>query len=208
MEKGYTNTRVAEILKAADVSSSSFQNIFKNKDGALTELTMMVFQGQFGIAQSLMAGETSPARVYALETAVQLALTEQNENLRDIYVESYTYPVTCELISSHTSVVLQRCFGQYLPGLSQSDFYEMDIGTCGMMRAFMARKCDHYFTLDKKIQRFLEMSLTVYHVPPEEQKEILAYVASVDIRTAAGQVLDRLFAALAMENPLNREEGL
>ena len=52
------------------------------------------------------------------------------------------------------------------------------------------------------------MSLTVYHVPPEEQKEILSYVASVDICTAAKQVLDRLFATLAMENPLTREEDL
>ena len=28
LEKGYTNTKVAEILKEADVSAGSFQNIF------------------------------------------------------------------------------------------------------------------------------------------------------------------------------------
>ena len=36
LEKGYTNTRVAEVLKAADVSASTFQNIFRTKDGVLT----------------------------------------------------------------------------------------------------------------------------------------------------------------------------
>ena len=38
LEKGYTNTKVAEILKEADVSAGSFQNIFRTKDGVLTEL--------------------------------------------------------------------------------------------------------------------------------------------------------------------------
>ena len=197
---------MAEILNAADVSASSFQNIFKSKDGVLTELTVMLFQGQFGMARSLVTGNPSPAQVYALETALQLAMTELNESLRDVYVESYTYPVTCELITSHTAVELQRCFGQYLPGFAQSDFYEMDIGTNGMMRSYMARKCDHYFTLEKKIRRFLEMSLTVYHVPEKERGEILAYVESVDIRAAAGQVLNRLFETLAIPNPLEKKE--
>ena len=36
LEKGYTNTKVAEILKEADVSAGSFQNIFHTKDGVLT----------------------------------------------------------------------------------------------------------------------------------------------------------------------------
>ena len=35
LEKGYTNTKVAEILKEADVSAGSFQNIFRTKDGVL-----------------------------------------------------------------------------------------------------------------------------------------------------------------------------
>ena len=34
LEKGYTNTKVAEILKEADVSAGSFQNIFPYKKTA------------------------------------------------------------------------------------------------------------------------------------------------------------------------------
>ena len=85
---------MAEILKAADVSASSFQHLFRSKDGPLTELTMMVFQNQFGAARSLVTGDTSPAQLYALETALQLTMTELNESLRDVYVEAYTYPAT------------------------------------------------------------------------------------------------------------------
>ena len=86
LEKGCTNTKLAELMKAADVSASSFQNIFRSKDGVLTEFVGIMF----GMARELTAGAPSPAHVCAVETALQLVLTEMNENLRDLYVEAYT----------------------------------------------------------------------------------------------------------------------
>ena len=103
--------------------------------------------------------------MYAAETALQLALTEMNENLRDVYLEAYTYPETMEIICRRTAMELQAAFSAYLPEYTESDFYETDLGTGGMMRGFMARRCDQYFTLEKKIHRFLEMSLRVFRVP-------------------------------------------
>ena len=85
LEKGYTNTKVAEILKEADVSAGSFQNIFRTKDGVLTELIGMMFSRQFGAVRPLAANAPSPVYLYAVETALQLAMTELSENLRDIY---------------------------------------------------------------------------------------------------------------------------
>ena len=84
LEKGYTNTKVAEILKEADVSAGSFQNIFRTKDGVLTELIGMMFSRQFGAVRPLAANAPSPVYLYAVETALQLAMTELSENLRDI----------------------------------------------------------------------------------------------------------------------------
>ena len=80
LEKGYTNTKVAEILKEADVSAGSFQNIFRTKDGVLTELIGMMFSRQFGAVRPLAANAPSPVYLYAVETALQLALSELSEN--------------------------------------------------------------------------------------------------------------------------------
>ena len=206
LEKGYTNTRLAEILKAADVSSGSFQNIFHSKDGVLTEFIGIMFSGQFGAARNLTACAPTPAHVYAVETALQLALTELNENLRDIYVEAYTFSETVEIIHRRTATVLRESFGRYLPESTESDFYEMELGTAGMMRSFMARRCNPYFTLEKKVQRFLEMSLSVFHVPADEKSQIIAYVAKLDVRAAAKQVLDELFQSLSMQFELNQNK--
>ena len=45
-------------------------------------------------------------------------------------------------------------------------------------------------------------------LPPEEREEILAFVESQDLRSAAEQTLNRLFASLAISNPLEKpQEG-
>ena len=139
LEKGYTNTKVAEILKEADVSAGSFQNIFRTKDGVLTELIGMMFSRQFGAVRPLAANAPSPVYLYAVETALQLAVTELSENLRDIYVEAYTFPATAEIIHRSTTAELQAAFSAYLPGCAECDFYEMELGTAGMMRGYMAQ---------------------------------------------------------------------
>ena len=37
----------------------------------------------------------------------------------------------------------------------------------------MVRKCDPYFTLERKIRRFLSMSMSAFHVPGEERERII-----------------------------------
>lgn len=43
IEKGFTDTTNAEILKQAGVSNGTFYNIFKSKDGVLLELAEFMF---------------------------------------------------------------------------------------------------------------------------------------------------------------------
>ncbi len=205
LEKGYTETKVAEILKGADVSASSFQNVFHTKDGVLAELVEMMFSGQFGAVRQLIPDAPSPEYIYAVETAVQLALTEMNENLRDIYVEAYTYPATAELIHRSTAKELQAAFASRLPDFSEGDFYEIELGTAGIMRGFMVRRCDQYFTLEKKINRFLDMSLSIFRIPLEEREQIIAYVAQVNVCEAAEQVMQALFTSLSMQFELDKK---
>ena len=95
-----------------------------------------------------------PVYAYAVETAIQLTLTERNENLRDIYIEAYASPTASEYIFRNMAEELYQIFHDYQPGGTRSDFYEMEIGSAGMMRAFMTRHCDVYFALDRKIRCF------------------------------------------------------
>ena len=84
LEKGYKRTTVAEIVQKADVSNSTFQNIFRAKDGVLTELVGFMFSNQFSAARQAAGTKLPPVFVYAIETALQITLTELNENLRHL----------------------------------------------------------------------------------------------------------------------------
>ena len=84
LEKGYKQTTLAEINEKAGVSFSQFQNIFRAKDGVLTELVEFMFENQFAMARSAAGAKLPPIYVYAVETAIQMTLTELNENLREI----------------------------------------------------------------------------------------------------------------------------
>ena len=198
LEKGYTNTRMVDILREADVSSSSFQNIFGAKDGVLTAFVELMFSGQFDAARQLAADAPTPAHVYAVETALQLTLMELNENLRDIYLEAYTCPDTLSLIHRRTAAELQAAFGAYLPEATPADFLEMEVGTAGMMRAYMACRCGPDFPLERKISRFLEMSLSVFRVPEDERARIITHVATLDMYLLARRVMNALFESLSM----------
>ena len=199
IEKGFKKTTNAEILELADVTSSTFYNIFKTKDGVLLELTEFMFENQFSISEKLVGEGASPIMVYAAETALQLTLTELNENLREIYVEAYSQPHIAEYIYQNTTNQLYKIFNSYMPDCSLSDFYELEIGSAGIMRGYMSRPCDKYFTIEKKLERFIRMSLSAYNVPKEEQDKAVAYVLESDIISTANAVMKILFEALSMK---------
>lgn len=199
IEKGFKKTTNAEILELADVTSSTFYNIFKTKDGVLLELTEFMFENQFSISEKLVGEGASPIMVYAAETALQLTLTELNENLREIYVEAYSQPHIAEYIYQNTTNQLYKIFNSYMPNCSLSDFYELEIGSAGIMRGYMSRPCDKYFTIEKKLERFIRMSLSAYNVPKEEQDKAVAYVLESDIISTANAVMKIPFEALSMK---------
>lgn len=198
IEKGFRSTTMLDIIREADVSSGTFQNIFRTKDCVLSELTEFMFSNQFAVARSLGEGTLSPVSVYAVETAIQLAITEMNEHLREIYIEAYTKSDLAEYIYQKTSDELSRIFGRYNPQWTESDFYESEIGTAGMMRAFMAHPCDKYFTPKKKAIKFAAMAFAVYNVPEEERREAFGILSAMNIEETATEVMKKLFSALEM----------
>ena len=198
LEKGYKKTTMAEIVEKANVSYSSFQNIFRAKDGVLTELVAFMFSNQFAMARGAAGEHLPPVYVYAVETAIQMTLTELNENLREIYIEAYTQKEASEYIFRETAKELYGIFSSYLPELTPRDFYDMEIGSASIMRGYMTHPCDEELTLEKKLRLFLTMTLRAYHVPQEELEQVICFVEGLDIRAISERVMQELFKALAM----------
>ena len=198
LEKGYKRTTLAEIVEKANVSYSSFQNIFRAKGGVLTELVEFMFSNQFAEARSAAEADLPPVCIYAVETAIQMTLTELNENLREIYIEAYTQREASDFIFRETAKELYQLFSPYQPELTPHDFYCMEIGSASIMRGYMAHPCDDELTLEKKLRLFLTMSLRAYNVPKNDIEQAIAFVEGLDIRTISERVMQKLFKTLAM----------
>ena len=100
--------------------------------------------------------------LYAVGTAIQLHIAELTEPLRKLYVTAYTLSSTSAYLYRSTAKRLEGIFGDDLPDAEAKDFYEMEIASTGMMRSFVAVPCDMYFTVERKIARFLECALKLY----------------------------------------------
>lgn len=169
LEKGYTRTTTGEIAKAAGIGQSSFFHVFPSKEALLLELVQRMFSGQFALAGQ-HSGEQDPVLLYAVETALQLHIAELTEPLRKLYVTAYTLSSTSAYLYRSTAKRLEGIFGDDLPDAEAKDFYEMEIASTGMMRSFAAVPCDMYFTVERKIARFLECALKLYNVLPERRR--------------------------------------
>lgn len=205
LEQGYHKTTTSQILEDAQVSCSSFQNLFRNKEGVLMELVKFMFENQFSIARNVASKELPPVYVYAAETALQITLTELNENLRDIYLEAYTYPDTLTYIQQATAKELQGIFELYQPEFDEQDFLELEYGTAGLMRGYMANPCTARFTLERKLDKFVTAALRVFDVPKDEVVNVLAFIEGLDMRSLAQSVMEELFERLAMHYEFSLE---
>ena len=131
-----------------------------------------------------------------METAIQITLAEMNEKLREIYDLVYTEPALLDLVQRRTAAELPRLFGTYLPESTESDFYELEIGTSAIMRGYMVKACDETFPLERKLERFIRMSLAAFSVPEDEINRVIEAVLALDIRGIADKVMQKLFAEL------------
>ena len=199
LENGYHQTTMLQILREAKVSSSSFQNLCHRKDGVLMELVGFMYENQFGMARSVAGEALPPVYVYAAETALQITLTELNENLREIYLEAYTQERVLDYIQRATAKELYRIFGPYQPELTEQDFYELEFGSAGLMRGYMANPCTEDFTLERKLNKFVTLALRGYKVPEDELQKVLTFLAGLDMRGIAQSVMEELFRRLAMQ---------
>ena len=111
-----------------------------------------------------------------------------------------------EYIYRSTAQELKNIFGRYLPDATQSDFYELDMVSAGVMRGPMARKCDMYFTIENKLMRFLQSSLTLYSVPKQVQTQITDRVLKMNLQAYAEQIIQKMVALAQAGIPLVPEE--
>lgn len=190
LENGYEKTTTASIARAAGMAPSSFFAAFENKEELLLALVKIMFSNQFSSAENLIKAD--PVVLYGIETAIQMYIAELSEPLRELYVTAYSLPSTSEYIYESMTQKLQHIFGKYIPEAKAKDFYEIDMASAGITRAYMAKKCNLYFSIEDKIRRYLRCCYTLYQVPREQQDKAISEILQMDLKSVAEKIIGEM----------------
>ena len=198
LKQGYYETRIIDIANEANVSYNEVFRICTDKDTILSELVGLVIECQFEQTRKILNGVTEDKLlIYAFETVLQLYMAETIEHIREMYAVSYSLPRSSHAIYEVITKKLEETFSSSLPTLQTKDFYELEIATAGIMRGYIIVPCDMYFTMDRKVRRFLETTLRVFEVKKDKIEEAIEFVSKYDFKPIAHNVIDSLYVYLS-----------
>ncbi len=197
LERGYTASSLRDIAKAAGVSYGSMTFALGSKENIISELVGFVLDGQFSATSEILRGKTEDKILfYAAETTLQLYMAESSEHMRELYSLSYSLEPSCAIIYEKITGKLQDIFKERYPDFTSAEFYEKELASAGVMRNYMTRPCDIFFTMERKVKAFLENTFLIYELPRERIDEAIAFVGQFDWVMIASGVIDNMLAYL------------
>ena len=198
-EKGYEKAAMVEIAERAGVNRGSVFFAVKNKENLLRILVSYVLESMFSSSYLIVGKTDDPVLSYTVETALQLYMTESREEVRELAAVAYTLPTTSDLIYRKTAKRLFELLGAYNPEWEERDFYEHEIASGSIMRGYMAKPCDLYFTMERKMRLFLETTLAIYNVPKEKTEEAIRFLSGLDFKDIAERAIQDMLDFLKVK---------
>lgn len=61
------------------------------------------------------------------------------------------------------------------------------------MRGFLVNPCTIYFTMDRKIKRYIESIYKLFEVPKEKIEETINFINQFDMKLIANNVIETLY---------------
>lgn len=198
-EKGYKKAAMVEVADRAGVNRGSVFFAVKNKENLLRILVSYVLESMFSSSHLIVGKTDDPVLSYTVETALQLYMAESREEVRELAAVSYTLPTTSDLIYRKTAKRLFELFKPYNPEWEERDFYEHEIASGSIMRGYMTRPCDLYFTMERKMRLFLETTLAIYNVPKEKAEEAIRFLSGFHFEDIAERAIQDMLDVLKVK---------
>lgn len=208
MEKGFEKTTIADIAKMSGVPKSKILYEMKSKEDILSHLVTKLLAGVTRASDAVSTALTDDRIfIFMANEVLQIYMAEMNEDMRNLYLAGYSMPKTSEAVLRRRADILYENFGDVFPDFALKDFYELEIATIGIMRAYMSVPCDMYFSLETKTDRLLTTMLKIYDVDVVKIEETKAFVRQIDFEALARDVVDDVLLELAsMRKKENKKE--
>ena len=188
LEKGYSNTTIAAISKALEMSPGNLTFHYPTKEHMLAELVDMLCDFQWKLVEEEANEGYSSIMALCLELTTMASACEQDEVIKDFFISSYTSPMCLEIIRRNDTARAQRVFSTHRPEWTPQQFAEAEILCSGIEYATMMT-AGVPVSLETRITGALHNILGIYGIPSEIREAKIKKVFDIDYQKLAKRVL-------------------
>lgn len=205
IQKGYERTKITDIAKLSGVPKSKILYVMNSKEEILVFLVAKFLDG-VSEASDVASKKLTDDKVLILiaNEVLQLYMAEMNEDMRNLYLSGYSMPKTSEEVLKRRTDMMYDSFSETFKSFTWNDFYETEIASMGIMRAYMTVPCGIYFTIEAKAKRLVTMLLRIYKAEDEKITEALEFIEKIDFKAVAEKAVASVFNELDIKT-LNAE---
>ena len=200
IKKGFERTTIMDIARESGISKSKILYEMKSKEDILVLLVTKFLDGVTEISDAASTKLTDDKLlIFMANEVLQVYMAEMSEDMRNLYLAGYSMPKTSEVVLRRRSEMLYEKFGYLFPAFALKDYYELEIATMGIMRAYMSVPCDMYFTMEAKVDRLLSTMLKIYDVDSKIVEATKAFMKKIDFEAVAKKAVDGVFEELSIK---------
>ena len=200
MQKGFERTTFVDIAKLSDVPKSKILYEFASKEEILSLLVTKFLDGVAEASDAVSKKLTDDKLlIFMASEVLQIYMAEMSDDMRNLYLAGYSMPKTSEEVLKRRTEILYREFGNMLPYLELKDFYELEIASMGIMRAYISVPCTMYFTLEAKTDRLISTILKIYDIDNKRIEEVKEFMKKIDFEAVAKKTVEDVFEELGIK---------
>ena len=200
MQKGFERTTFVDIAKLSDVPKSKILYEFASKEEILSLLVTKFLDGVAEASDAVSKKLTDDKLlIFMASEVLQIYMAEMSDDMRNLYLAGYSMPKTSEEVLKRRTEILYREFGNMLPYLELKDFYELEIASMGIMRAYISVPCSMYFTLEAKTDRLISTMLKIYDIDNKRIEEVKEFMKKIDFEAVAKKTVEDVFEELGIK---------
>ena len=200
MQKGFERTTFVDIAKLSDVPKSKILYEFASKEEILSLLVTKFLDGVAEASDAVSKKLTDDKLlIFMASEVLQIYMAEMSDDMRNLYLAGYSMPKTSEEVLKRRTEILYREFGNMLPYLEFKDFYELEIASMGIMRAYISVPCSMYFTLEAKTDRLISTILKIYDIDNKRIEEVKEFMKKIDFETVTKKAIEDVFEELGIK---------
>ncbi len=188
LEDGYSKTTIRAIAAELEISPGHLMFYFPTKDHLLAEVVDMLCDFQWRLIKRVTEEGASQLMAICFELTTMAAACEDSEIARDLYISSYTHPLTLEKIRKNDANRAHEIFGEYCIGWNETQFLEAETLISGIEYSTLMTT-ESSSPLDVRISGALNALMMIYNVPEEIRKDKINKALSMDYRSMGKLIL-------------------